>query len=157
MKWRRLTINSRLSYAVCALSTLKKLKSVNLSKRILPASKVRYLLRSHLRLAWLRLPCDLGLLCQWRLQLHPLRPPILPLPPTRRPINPHFPGPRLLLGLLQLPAVLLLALHPPGQAPLRLSMAAVLPQRCFDPNPLTRRKNVFISINVGFPLSLLLT
>jgi hypothetical protein len=146
-----------LNFFHSALSTLKKLKSVNLSKRILPASKVRYLLRSHLRLAWLRLPCDLGLLCQWRLQQHLPRPPILPLPPMRRPINPHFPGLRLLLGLLRLLAVLPLALHLPGQAPLRLSMDAVLHQRCFDPNPLMRRKNVFINTNVGSPPSLLLT
>jgi hypothetical protein len=140
-----------------ALSTLKKLKSVNLSKRILPASKVRCLRRSHLPLAQLRLPCDLGLLCQWRPQPHLLRPPILLLPRTRRPISPHSLGPRLPLGLLRLPAALLLVLPLPDPTPLPLSMAAVFHKGCSDPNPLMRRKNVFINTNVGSLPSLLLT
>ena len=144
-----------LNFFFSALSTLKKLKSVNLSKRILPASKVRYLPRSHLRLARLRLPCDLGLLCLWLLQPHPLQPPVLHLPPTRLLINPHFPGPRLLLGPLQSLAALPLAPPLPGRTLLPLSTAAVLRRRCFDPNPLMRRKNVFIS--VGSPPLLLLT
>jgi hypothetical protein len=154
MRWRRLTINSRLSYAVCAPSTLKNLKSVNPSKRILPASKVRRLRRSRLRLAWPRLPCGLGLRCQWRLRPHLLHCPILRLPPTRRPINPRSLGPRLLLGLLRLLAVSLPALPPLGRTPLPPSTAAALPRRCSDPNPPMRRKNVFTNINVGSPPSL---
>jgi hypothetical protein len=156
MRWRRLTINSRLSCAVCAPSTLKKLKSVNLSKRILPALKVRHLRRSHLRLAWPRLPCDLGLQCQWHPQLRLPRPPVLRLPPTRRPINPHYLGLRLLLGLLRLPAALLLVLPLLGRILLPLSMAAVLPRKCSDPNPPMRRKSVFTNINAGSPPLLLL-
>jgi hypothetical protein len=143
-----------LNFFHSALSTLKKLKSVNLSKRIFPASKVRYLRRSHLRLALLRLPCDLGLLCQWLPQPHLLRPPILLLPPTRRPINLHSLGPRLLLGPLQLLVALLLALPLPGRTPLLPSMAAVPHRRCSDPNPLMRRKNVFINVG-SLPLLLL--
>ena len=140
-----------LNFLHSALSTLKKLKSVNLSKRILPASKVRYLRRSHLRPARLRLLCDLGLLCRWRLQLPLLRPPILPLPRTRRPINLRSLGPQLLLGLLRSLAALLPALPLLDQTLLLLSMAAALHRRCSDPSPLMRRKNVFINTNVGFP------
>jgi len=154
MRWRRLTINSRLSCAVCAPSTLKKLKSVNLSKRILPASKSRHPWRSHLRLAWPRLPYGQGLRCRWRPQLPPLHLPTLRLPPMLRPISPHSLGPRLLLGHLRSLAVLLLALPLLGRTLLLQSIPAV-PRRCSGPNLPMRRKNVFNNINVGFPLLLL--
>jgi len=151
MKWRRLTINSRLKCAVCAPSTPKKLKSVNLSKRISAASKVRHLRRSHLPQAWLRLRYVPGLRCQWQPQLHLLPTPVLPLPPTRRPISPHSPGLQLLLALLRLLAVRLPAPRLLGRTLLLPSTAAVLPRKCSDPNQLMRRKTVFININVGSP------
>ena len=139
-----------------APSTLKKLKSVNLSKRILPALKVRHLRRSHLRLAWPRPPCDLGLRCQWHPRPHllPIPIPILRLPPTRRPINPRSLGPRLLPGLLRLLVALLPVLPLLGQTLLPQSAAAALLRRCSDPNPLMRRKNVFTNISAGSPPSL---
>jgi hypothetical protein len=155
MKWRRLTINSRLSYAVCALSSLKNPKNVNLSKRILPALKVRYPRRSPRPLVSLRLPCDLGLRCQWHLRPRLLRHPVLRLLPTLRPINPLSLGPRLRLGLLRLLAAPPLVPLLLGRTPPPPSMAAVLHRKCSDPNPPMRRKNAFI--NVGSLLLLLLT
>jgi hypothetical protein len=151
MKWRRLTINSRLKCAVCAPSTPKRLKSVNLSKRILPASKVRHLRRSRLPQAWLRPPYVPGLRCQWQPRPRLLPTPVLPLPRMRRPISPRSPGLRLLLVLLQSPAVLLPVPRLLGRVPLPPSTAAVLPRRCSDPNQPMRRKSVFTNINVGFP------
>ena len=146
--------SSLLNLFLSVPSTPKKLKSVNLSKRTLPASKVRHLRRSHLRLAWPRLLCDPGL--RWHPQPRLPHPPAPRLPPTLRPINPRSLGPRLLLGLLRLPAALLLALPLLGRTLLPLSMAAVLPRRCSDPNPPMRRKSVFTNTNVGSPPLLLL-
>ena len=132
-----------------AFSTLKKFKSVNLSKRILSASKVRYPQRSRLRLVWLHLPCVPGLPCRWRPQLPLRRPPALHLPPTPRPTNHHSPGRRLHLGPLQLLAAPLLVPPLLGRIlPLRL-MAVALRQRCSDPNLQMSKRNAFINTNVG--------
>ena len=134
-----------------APSTPKRLKSVNLSKRILPASKVRRLRRSHLPQAWLRLPYVLGPRCLWHRQPHPLPTPVRPLPPTRRPISPHSPGLRLLLVLLQSLAALPPVPRLLGRAPLPPLMAAVLPRKCSEPNQPTKRKSVSTNTNVGSP------
>jgi hypothetical protein len=151
MKWTRLIINLRLSCAVCAPSTPKKLKNVNLSKRIFPASKFRHPRRSRLRLAWPHLPYDRGPRCRWRPQTRLLHIPALRLRPMLRPINLRSLGPPLPLGLLRSPAALPLAPLLLGQILPPPSTAAVL-RRCSDPNPQMRRKTALTNTNVGSPL-----